>query len=229
MKQAILYKQLVKSHFRNRRNERINMKEYALYDVKDYEQCICSGNLKEIAKYLNSTPNSLRSYMTRKKMKHTGLLKKRYELIEIKEDEEEMPRKSDKEIFKEIIKVFNVNVHEVIIQFPKYEHKKYDFDKEYMQEEDFEGEEWKKIGNLNYEVSNYGRIKNLTTKKLKKLKHNRFGLQVLLWQNSKSYTITLSRLVAEMFIRHLEKNERAIHINGNSKDNYYKNLKIVSK
>lgn len=130
---------------------------------------------------------------------------------------------------KEILNAFKVNLHEVIMQFPKYEYKKDDFDKDYMQEEDFEGEEWRKIGNLNYEVSNYGRIKNLTTKKLKRLKHNRFGLQVLLWQNSKSYTITLSRLVAEMFIRHLGENERAIHINGNSRDNYYKNLKIVSK
>ena len=206
------------------------IKEYALYDIKDYEQCVYFGDIKEIAKYLNSTPNSLRSYMSHKKKgRINSLLNKRYELIEIKEDEEEILRKSDKEIFKEIIKVFNVNLHEVIMQFPKYEYKKDDFDKDYMQEEDFEGEEWKKIGNLNYEVSNYGRIKNLTTKKLKKLKHNRFGLQVLLWQNSKSYTITLSRLVAEMFIRHLEENERAIHINGNSKDNYYKNLKIVSK
>lgn len=130
---------------------------------------------------------------------------------------------------KEILNAFKVNLHEVIMGFPKYKYKKDDFDKDYMQEEDFEGEEWRKIGNLNYEVSNYGRIKNLTTKKLKKLKHNRFGLQVLLWQNSKSYTITLSRLVAEMFIRHLGENERAIHINGNSRDNYYKNLKIVSK
>ena len=130
---------------------------------------------------------------------------------------------------KEILNAFKVNLHEVIMGFPKYKYKKDDFDKDYMQEEDFEGEEWRKIGNLNYEVSNYGRIKNLTTKKLKKLKHNRFGLQVLLWQNSKSYTITLSRLVAEMFIRHLGENERAIHINGKSRDNYYKNLKIVSK
>ena len=40
----------------------------------------------------------------------------------------------------------------------------------YINLEDFEGEEWKRIGNLNYEVSNYGRIKNLTTKKLKKLR-----------------------------------------------------------
>ena len=130
---------------------------------------------------------------------------------------------------KEILNAFKVNLHEVIMGFPKYKYKKDDFDKDYMKEEDFEGEEWRKIGNLNYEVSNYGRIKNLTTKKLKKLKHNRFGLQVLLWQNSKSYTITLSRLVAEIFIRHLGENERAIHINGNSRDNYYKNLKIVSK
>lgn len=205
-------------------------KEYALYDIKDYEQCVCFGDIKEIAKYLNSTPNSLMSYMSHKKKgRINGLLNKRYELIEIKEDEEEIPIKSDKEIFKEIIKAFNTNLHEVIMQFPKYEYKKDDFDQDYMQEEDFEGEEWKKIGNLNYEVSNYGRIKNLTTKKLKKLKHHPYGLQVLLWQNSKSYTITLSRLVAEMFIRHVEPNERAIHINGNSKDNYYKNLKIVSK
>lgn len=130
---------------------------------------------------------------------------------------------------KEILNAFKVNLHEVIMGFPKYKYKKDDFDKDYMQEEDFEGEEWRKIGNLNYKVSNYGRIKNLTTKKLKKLKNNRFGLQVLLWQNSKSYTITLSRLVAEMFIRHLGENERAIHINENSRDNYYKNLKIVSK
>lgn len=130
---------------------------------------------------------------------------------------------------KEILNAFKVNLHEIIIGFPKYEYKKDDFNRDYMQEENYEGEEWKKIGNLNYEISNYGRIKNLTTKKLKKLKHNPYGMQVLLWQNSKSYTITISRLVAEIFIRHLENNERAIHINGNIRDNYYKNLKIVSK
>lgn len=130
---------------------------------------------------------------------------------------------------KELFNNFKANLHEIIMQFQKYEYKKDDFDRDYMQEADYEDEEWRNIGNLNYKVSNYGRIKNTNTKKLKQLKYNRFGMQVLLWQNSKSYTITISRLVAEMFIRHLEKNERAIHINGNIRDNYYKNLKIVSK
>lgn len=54
-------------------------------------------------------------------------------------------------------------------------------------------------------------------------------MQVLLWQNSKSYTVTISRLVANMFIRKVEKDERVTHINGDIRDNYYKNLKIVSK
>lgn len=115
------------------------------------------------------------------------------------------------------------------MSFPKYEYTKEDFNKDYMQEGDYPDEEWKKIGTLNYKISNYGRIKNIQTNKLKKLKHHPFGLQVSLWQNSKSYTVTVSRLVAEMFIRHLDANERAIHVDGNGKNNYYKNLKIVSK
>ena len=130
----------------------------------------------------------------------------------------------------ELLKAFYTpTIDETIMQFPKYNYTKVDFNKDYMQKDDFEGEVWKRISNLHYEVSNYGRIKNTNTKKLKQLKHGKFGMQVLLWQNSKGYTITISRLVAEMFIRHLEKNERAIHINGNIKDNYYKNLRIVSK
>lgn len=51
-------------------------------------------------------------------------------------------------------------------------------------------------------------------------------MQVILWQNSKSYNITISRLVAEFFIRHVNEDERVNHINGNIRDNYYKNLEI---
>ena len=120
---------------------------------------------------------------------------------------------------KEIYKTFMISTKEFIRNFPKYNYTKKNFDRDYMQEEDYEGEEWKQIGDLSYVVSNYGRIKNTNTKKLKKLKFQFYGMQVILWQNSKSYTITISRLVAEMFIRHLESNERAIHINGNIRDN----------
>jgi hypothetical protein len=129
----------------------------------------------------------------------------------------------------EIIKYFNISIHDVLMQFPKYDYKKEDFNRDYMQETDYENEEWKRIGKSNYEVSNYGRIKNINTRKIKQLKHNKYGLQVLLWNNSKSCTITVSRIVAEMFIRHIEENERAIHIDGNIRNNYYKNLKIVCK
>ena len=98
---------------------------------------------------------------------------------------------------------------------------------DYFSENNFKDEEWKKIGQLNYEISNYGRIKNTQTKKLKQLKFQKYGMQVILWNNSKSCTITISRLVAEMFIKKLEKNERVFHRNGDIRDNYYKNLKIV--
>lgn len=84
--------------------------------------------------------------------------------------------KHNKKIFNEIIKSFQINFKEVIMQFPVYEIKKEVFDFNYFQEDNYEGEEWKKIGQLNYEISNYGRIKNLTTKKLKQLKFNKYGM-----------------------------------------------------
>ena len=49
------------------------------------------------------------------------------------------------------------------MQFPKYLYSKQEFNRDYMQETDYEGEEWKQIGQLNYEISNYGRIKNKKT------------------------------------------------------------------
>ena len=53
------------------------------YDMKEFEQCVCFGTLKEIATYLNCSTNSLRSYIThRKKGERTGLLRKRYEVNE---------------------------------------------------------------------------------------------------------------------------------------------------
>lgn len=132
-------------------------------------------------------------------------------------------------IFNQIVKEFKVDLVEEIHKFEIYKPEKHVFYFDYFFEDDFEGEEWKRIGKLNYEISNYGRIKNIQTKKLKALKHNKFGMQVLLWQNSRSYTVTISRLVANMFIRKVKDTERVSHINGNIRDNYYKNLKIVLK
>lgn len=148
---------------------------------------------------------------------------------EIKERYYNKSNKTQNEVIKEIINEFKVESLLDRMIFPQYNYKKENFDKEYMSTENYKDEIWKQIGNLNYSISNYGRIKNIQTNKLKKLKYNVYGMQVLLWQNSKSYTVTVSRIVAEMFIRHLEKDERAIHIDNNIRNNYYKNLKIVSK
>lgn len=135
-------------------------------------------------------------------------------------------KEKNKAMFKQILDAFAIDINEVIRQFTIFEYKKDYFDRDYFYKENYEGEEWKQIGDLNYLLSNYGRIKNKTTKKLKQLKYNKFGMQVLLWQNSKSYTITISRLVANLFIRKVDKNERVFHKNNNIRDNYYKNLYI---
>lgn len=210
------------------------MKEFdKIYIAKYYEQI----GISELAKGFSTTKiqienivNDLRRsglYKIYKNMSDTeweGLENKKDKVV--KERYLKQANEINKEIFQELLKTFKVNTHEIIMQFPKYKYQKEDFERDYMQEKDFEGEEWKKIGNLHYEISNYGRIKNTETKKLKKLKYNVFGMQVLLWQNSKSYTITISRLVAETFIRHLSKKEKVFHKNNNIRDNYYKNLYI---
>lgn len=132
----------------------------------------------------------------------------------------------NKRVFKEIKKAFEIKELSTY-DFKIYKEKEYVYKLDYFNESNFIDEEWKKIGTLNYEISNYGRIKNTKTKKLKQLKFQMYGMQVILWNNSKSYTITISRLVAEMFIKKLKENERVFHKNGDIRDNYYKNLRIV--
>lgn len=177
-----------------------------------------------------------------KDLKQTGL----YEIYRKMSDDEweKLEKKKDSYILKNYMpkiqrdyaKIFSEIVAELREEIPCYRYlfelykpENYKFEFDYFREEDFEGEEWIQIGKLNYEISNYGRIKNTQTKKLKALKKQRFGMQVILWQNSQSYTVTISRMVANMFIRKVEDYERVSHINGNIRDNYYKNLRIVSK
>lgn len=112
-------------------------------------------------------------------------------------------------------------------KFPKYDVIKYNFNFDYNKTP--KNEVWKDIPNFNYECSNYGRIRNITTKKLKQLRISRYGNQVMLWKDSKGYLLTISRLVGSLFIREVNKDERVSHIDGNIRNNYYKNLRITSK
>lgn len=136
---------------------------------------------------------------------------------------------NNRNIIKELLEIFKIDITDTIMKFPLYNYTDYDFKFDYFKEENYPNEEWKQIEKLNYLVSNYGRIKNKTTKKLKTLRNNRFGYQINLWNNGKAIMVTISRLVAHYFIRPVKDNERVKHIDGRIKNNYYKNLEIVSK
>ena len=90
-------------------------------------------------------------------------------------------------------------------------------------------EKWKEIDGFNYSVSNYGRIKNNTTNKLKSWRIGRFGYQINLWNKGKAKMFTISRLVANYYIREVKDSERVRQIDGDTSNNYFKNLEIVNR
>lgn len=209
------------------------MKEYGLYDVKDYEQCVCIGNIKEISNFLNTTPNSLRSYIThRKKGERTGLLKRRYELIEITEEGEEIPIKSNKEIFNEMIKLFGKvekkSLKEEISKFKVFDEINWII-KGLKDKAMGEEEEWRKIPNFEYSLSNYGHIRNDKNGKLKGTRYHKWMIIVDLYKDGKRYTINVPKMEANLFIRQVLETERVGFIDGDKRNMFYKNLKIVSK
>lgn len=210
------------------------MKEFDKIYIAKYDKILSD---LQIGRDLEVKTNKV--YEVKEKLKENGL----YEIYRNMSDYEwdSLSNKTDVEIlriylpktqnffervFDKVKKTFEPE-ESSIYNFKVYKAKESISKFDYFNENNFEDEEWKEIGQLNYEISNYGRIKNIQTKKLKQLKFQKYGMQVILWNNSKSYTITISRLVAEMFIKKLEKDERVFHRNGDIRDNYYKNLKIV--
>lgn len=128
--------------------------------------------------------------------------------------------------FKRFVKIFCKNDKNILDLFEKFDYEKVKIRKTNLYENNFYNEQWKKIRKFNYEISNYGRIRNLTTKKIKQQKFQRYGMQVILWDKSYGYTFTVSRLVAIYFIRPLDVNERVFHKDKNIRNNHYLNLKI---
>ena len=91
------------------------------------------------------------------------------------------------------------------------------------------GERWKQIIGSYYSISNYGRVRNDTTGVYKTPKINKGIVQINLCNKGKSQTFCIARLVAYYFIREIQSNERIKHKDGDFRNNYYKNLEIVSK
>lgn len=197
--------------------------EYAIYDMKDYEQLVYMGSISEIAKFLNLNPGSIRSYMSYKRAGREGYIKRRYEIVKIYEEEiEEQTPKTMEEIWKELLDAFRPEKHNFIEYDPfKAEVKR-------RMNMIIVGEEWKQIKKFHYSLSNYGRVKNDLNGKIKERRMHKGIIQVDIYENGKRYTVSIKRAVANLFIRELKPGERVKCIDGDGNNLYYKNLKIVS-
>lgn len=128
--------------------------------------------------------------------------------------------------FKRFVKIFCKNDKDILNLFEKFDYEKIKIQKTNLYENNFYNEQWKKIRKFNYEISNYGRVRNITTGKIKQQKFQRYGMQIILWNKSYGYTFTISRLVAIYFLRPLKPDEKVIHKDKNIRNNHYLNLKI---
>lgn len=210
----------------------IKIKEYGVYDLKEDEQCIYIGTMSEVSKFLNYSKDTLWSYLSRKKHDRSLLIRHRYEIVEVREEEQEEKRKTDKEVFEEIIKSFTgrssiTTLKKEISKFKIFDEVKWIVkglaDKVIIEEE------WKKIPQFDYSISNYGHVRNDKNGKLKSLRYHRWMIQVDIYKDGKRYTIDVPRLEAMLFIRKVERNERVSYIDGDRRNLYYKNLKIIER
>jgi hypothetical protein len=91
-------------------------------------------------------------------------------------------------------------------------------------------EVWKFInGYENYEVSSFGRVRNIKFGKFLKPVNNSYGYQkVMLRRNNKKYNCNIHRLVAETFIDNPNNKIFVDHINGKILNNCVSNLRWAS-
>ena len=91
-------------------------------------------------------------------------------------------------------------------------------------------EEWKIIGEApNYAVSNFGRIKNVKTGRIRKASPTNLGyLQVGLNQNGKTLFRLVHRLVAQAFIPNPKELPEVNHKDFNKNNNSIDNLEWVN-
>lgn len=89
-------------------------------------------------------------------------------------------------------------------------------------------EVWKNIDyDSRYQVSNFGRIRKKITKGYRYLKPFRKGNKFIVKIGKKE--LTVARLVANYFIKKLEKDDCVYHKNKLENDNFYRNLEIISR
>jgi hypothetical protein len=85
------------------------------------------------------------------------------------------------------------------------------------------------IGFENYEVSNYGNVRNITTGKIMKSSLNKDGYYIIdLYHNNKRKTFLLHRLVGKAFIDNPQNKSMIDHIDNDRTNNNVNNLRWAS-
>ena len=91
---------------------------------------------------------------------------------------------------------------------------------------------WEPVQSLNnkYEVSNLGRFRNATTKKILKQFENKYGYMILQTRPEKYHTVNIRihRVVAEVFLGQCPDGYVVNHKDGNKKNNHVDNLEYVT-
>lgn len=83
----------------------------------------------------------------------------------------------------------------------------------------------------NYEISNYGRLRNSITGKIRKNTFDKYGyvkIDITLGNNNKHKKIAIHRAVAQLFIPNPENKPQVNHIDGNKSNNNVDNLEWVT-
>lgn len=90
-------------------------------------------------------------------------------------------------------------------------------------------EQWSKIPNFDYSVSNYGNVRNDKTNRIKEKHIDRYGYDIVhLYKNGIRFNKRVHRLVAEAFVNNPENKACVNHIDGDKLNNSADNLEWVT-
>lgn len=191
------------------------------------------STLNELAMEMGTSKSKIKEVIeelknTRRDKIYVNIPDEEWEKLENKSEEYvlrkyNVPIKTYEQIFKELIDLFTPPK----VKFPIFD--EFNWQLKRLKDTVIVDEEWKTIKDFHYSISNYGRFRNDKSGKLKSPRYHRWILQVDIYENGKRYTCDVARMVANYFIREVNENERVRYIDGDRRNNYYKNLEIISK
>lgn len=212
------------------------MKEFDKIYLAKYEDILSE---KQLAEDLHTSKTKIREILEEIKANelyevYREISDEMWEIFEKKTDEYikiecyKMSDKHNKKVLEDIIRDFEINIHEEIMKFPVFD--EFNWILKGMKDKVIgENELWEQIPGFNYSLSNYGRIRNDKNGKLKTVRKHKWLITVDIYKDGKRYMLNVPRMEAELFIRHVEDNERVTFIDGDGRNLFYKNLKIKSK